>query len=89
MLLVQLAESGGQSVRTEAGTYFRTEIIKPSVSDWRALYDWIKDHDGFDMLERRVKSTSVKEFMDENQGLLPPGVNVLREYEVRVRSPNE
>ena len=45
-------------------------------------------NDGFDLMERRLKATFVKQFMDENNGALPPGVNVHREFEVSVRRPS-
>lgn len=77
--------SNMDSVRTEAGTFYRQEVIKPSGADWEALYKWIKDHEAFDALERRIKATFIKDYMDEHDGETPPGVNIHREYVARVR----
>lgn len=74
-----------ESMRTAAGTVYRQEEIQPSCSDWTTFYAWISENDGFDFLEKRVKKTSVKEFMEHHNGACPPGVNVMREYVVRVR----
>jgi len=89
-LMLQVMNAGGlQSVRTEYGTIYRTEKVKPSAADWSAVYAWIAESpERFELLERRLKSTFVKQYMDDNAGQLPPGVNAHREYEVAVRRPN-
>ena len=84
-MLDHLNNHGMESVRTEAGTFYRQEEITPPASDWNALYDWIKDNDAWDALERRVKKTFVKEYQEAHNGGLPPGISVFREYVVRVR----
>lgn len=87
-MLDHLNKHGMESVRTEFGTFYKQEDIKPSGSDWQALYDWIKEHDAWDALERRIKKTFVSEYMEAHQGSLPPGVSVHREFVVRVRRPS-
>ena len=61
----------------------------PTGQDWEAFYDWIKEHDAFDALERRIKRTFVSKYMDDNDGAIPPGVNVFRRYTVEVRKNND
>lgn len=85
IMLQQLNDSGAQSMRTDSGTFYKTEKIKPSASDWEAFYDWIAKEDAFDALERRIKAVFIKEYMEEHDGELPPGVSVHREYQVNVR----
>lgn len=80
-----LEENKMDSVRTEAGTFFRQEQITPSASDWSALYDFIREHNAFEFLERRVTKKAVKEYMEDHDGALPPGVQVFRKYDVSVR----
>lgn len=80
-----MQESGTESIRTDSGTVYQQETVKPAASDWNAFYDWVKQNDAFDALERRIKATFVKEFMEENDGETPPGVSVHREYVARVR----
>ncbi len=89
LMLELLNANGAKSIATEHGTVYRTEKIKPSAADWNVLYDWIvKDPARFEALEKRIKATFVKQYMDENDGAAPPGVNVHREYEVSVRRAN-
>lgn len=73
------------SVKTAEGTFYRQEEITPTGSDWDAFYKWVSQNDAFDALERRIKKTFIKEYMEMNSGAIPPGVSVYREYVVRVR----
>lgn len=85
VLLNHLNTTNTDAVRTEAGTFYRQQEIIPSASDWQAFYDWIKENDAFDALERRVKKTFVSEYMEAHEGAIPPGVSVYRTFVVRVR----
>lgn len=73
------------SVPTSHGVFFRQLDIIPQGADWEKFYEWIRETNGFDFLERRIKKTEVKDYMNTNKGALPPGVNVFSRYVVRVR----
>lgn len=89
LMLDMLNQIGGKSIATDHGTIYRTEKVRPSAADWSAVYAWImEDPDRFELLEKRLKATFVKQFMEDNDGVIPPGVNVHREYEVAVRRAN-
>ena len=85
VMLSHINDTGVESVRTASGTFYREKKLKPSGSDWEAFYKWIAEENAFDALERRIKAAFIKEYMDDNDGALPPGVSVHHEYEVRVR----
>lgn len=87
-MLEHLNKHGMESVRTEYGTFYRQEDVIPSASDWGAFYEWIKEYDAWDALERRIKRTFIKEYQEAHNGGLPPGVSVFREFVVRVRRGN-
>lgn len=84
-LLNHLNVHGMESVRTEFGTFYAQEEMTPSASDWNAVYQWIVDNDAWDLLEKRLKKTFIKEYAEAHGGGLPPGVSVFREKVVRVR----
>ena len=88
VLLGFLNDGGMESVKTESGTFYKQEDILPRGEDWGAFYEWVKENDAFEFLERRIKKTEVKTYMESHDGELPPGVAVLREYVVRVRRNN-
>jgi hypothetical protein len=86
--LAFLNSSNVDSFRTSLGTVYKQENMIPTAADWSAIYAWIKKHDAFEFLERRLKKTEVAAYMEEHEGSPPPGVNVMREYEVRIRRGN-
>lgn len=85
VLLKHLQDNKLDSARTEYGTFYRQEEIKPSCSDWNALWQWAKANDAMDVYEARVKKGFITEYLKEHDGGLPPGINVYREFVVRVR----
>jgi hypothetical protein len=88
LMLDLLNQNGAKSITTAHGTVYRSERIKPSAADWGAIWRWAQDNDGFEIVEKRLKATFIKQYMDEHDGALPPGVNVHREFEVSVRRPS-
>ena len=89
VMLAELNNNNGEGIRTAAGTFFRKLEVIPTGQDWEAFYDWIKEHDAFDALERRIKRTFISKYMEDNDGAIPPGVNVFRRYTVEVRKNND
>jgi hypothetical protein len=85
VLLQYLQSTGLQSARTGHGTVYVEEEMKPSASDWSAVYAFIADEGAFEMLEKRLTKTFIRSYMDDHDGELPPGVRVHREFAVRVR----
>ena len=88
-LLERLNALGASSVATDHGTAYRSLRIKPSAADWGAIWEWMKKNDAAELLERRLKSGFIKDYMEEHDGALPPGINVHREYVVAVRRPTK
>jgi len=84
-LLEHCQDTGVESVRTEAGTFYRTVKKRFWTSDWEALNQFILEHEAVDLLEKRIHQGNMKSFLEENPDLLPPGVNVDSEYTVNVR----
>lgn len=84
-MLRQLSAQNADSIKTEAGIFYRQEEIIPTGSDWQSFYAWVREHDAFDALERRIKKAFVKDHMEANNGAVPPGVSLYRSYVARVR----
>jgi len=78
-------ETGETSVKTAAGTAY-VEIIKAcKVSNWNALLQFIKESENWGLLKRDVVKTAVAEYMQENEGARPPGVDWTEMRDVKVR----
>jgi hypothetical protein len=84
-LLNHLNESGLDRVGVGAGTVFVQVKTMPSIKDKGALIDFIKQTGNVELLQARVSSTAVKEYMEHNDNQLPPGVDVTTSREVTVR----
>jgi hypothetical protein len=86
-------QSGIDSVRTPYGTIIRSVKSRYWTNNWDSMYRFIKEHDAFALLEKRLHQTNMKEFLSENPEVQPVGLNVENEYTVVVRrskgNPNE
>lgn len=82
---VQAKAAGVDGFKTQFGTVFKEEKLTASCADWEVFGNWIVEHNEIEMLERRVKHATVKQYMADHDGALPPGVNVFREEKMRVR----
>lgn len=74
-----------ESVRTEAGTFYRSIKTKFWTSDWESMHKFILEHEVPEFLTKSLNQANVKQFMDENPTLVPAGLNVDSEYVVSVR----
>jgi hypothetical protein len=85
--LMQKADDDGvTSFKTASGTAFVTTTDFANVADWDAVLTYIKAHDAYDMLEKRVSKTAVRSLMDET-GSVPPGINYGSKIGINVRKP--
>jgi hypothetical protein len=84
--LLKLCKSiGADSIRTSAGIVFRSVRTTYETTDWENMYTFIKEHDIPQVLHRRISTTNMKQFLDENPTLMPVGMNVNNRYTVTVR----
>lgn len=74
-----------ESVRTSEGLFFRSTKTKYWTSDWDQMYEFIKEHDVPQLLDRRLNQTNIRQFIEENPDVSPKGMNVDTEYVIAVR----
>lgn len=73
-------------LRTAHGTVMRQIKERFFCTDWDNFKKFIESEGSLDLLERRINQRNFKEFMTERKDDgLPPGVNVLREFDIVVR----
>jgi hypothetical protein len=80
----QMRAQGVTSVKTEFGTVSLTTKTRYSTQDWDSFKRFIVEHDVVDLLEKRIAQANMAKFIDENPGLVPPGLNSISEFEIRV-----
>jgi hypothetical protein len=78
-------EQGIDSAKTPFGTAYRSVKSRYWTNDWEAMYDFIHENDAYELLEKRIHQSNMKQFLEENPDLLPKGLNVDSEYTVTVR----
>jgi hypothetical protein len=85
----QMLVMGVSSVRTENGTVVLSTKTRYNTQDWDSFKEFIKEHDAIDLLEKRIAQTNMGTFLDENPGVVPPGLNTMTEYAISVRKPTK
>lgn len=89
MIEEQLLEAckaiGADSIRTPFGTISRTVKKRFWTNDWHSFYEFLKEHEAIELLEKRIAQTNMSTFLEENPDLHPPGLNVDSRYSVVVR----
>ena len=85
LLLTHCADNSTESVRTESGTFYRSVRQKFWTSDWESMNKFILEHEAPDLLEKKIHQGNLKQFLEDNPELLPPGLNCDSKYTVTVR----
>ena len=68
-------EQGVQTMRTKHGTISMRTSRRYWTSDWQSMYEFIKEHDAFALLQQRINNSNMNQFLEENPDLHPPGLN--------------
>ena len=76
-----------ESLRTASGTVTRRVITRFWAGDWESMYEFIREHDAPYLLEQRIHSGNMKQFLEENPDLAPIGLNTDTRYAISVRKP--
>lgn len=84
-ILDHMKAIGAESLRTEAGTVYRTVRTMYATSDWESMHKFILEQGVPELLEKRIQQTNMKAFLEENPDLLPPGLNANAEYSVTIK----
>jgi len=84
-LLEHCKATGTESVKTASGTFWRTQKKRFWTSDWDAMNRFIVENEAVDLLEKRIHQGNMKQFLEENPEVLPPGLNADSEYSITVR----
>ena len=80
---------GVSSVRTDQGTVVLSTKTRYNTQDWDSFKTFMLEHDAIDLLEKRIAQGNMAKFLEENPGLLPPGLNSNTEYAISVRKPTQ
>lgn len=83
----QMLALGVKTVRTDEGTVVLSTKTRYNTQDWDSFKQFVVTHEAVDLLERRIAQGNMAQFLEENPGLVPPGLNSMTEYAISVRKP--
>jgi hypothetical protein len=84
VMLKHLETIGGDSVKSAAGTVYKTTKTTASLEDPDAFMRHVIGSEAWELLDRKANATACKAFVEEN-GVLPPGVKMTQVVQVGVR----
>jgi len=85
----QMRAQGATSIKTDFGTISLVTKTRYSTQDWDSFKRFVVENDVVDLLEKRIAQTNMSKFLEENPSLVPPGLNSMSEYEIRVIKPTK
>ena len=83
----QMKALGVSSVKTEFGTVSMANKTRYSTQDWDSFKTFIVEHDVVDLLEKRIAQMNMAKFLEDNPGVVPPGLNAFSDFEIRITKP--
>jgi hypothetical protein len=83
-LLAHLNQVGGESIRTENGTVYKTEKKSATLADKSAFWAYVVTGADWELLDWKANPVAVAKHVEEHNAL-PPGVNYTVTHVVGVR----
>jgi ribosomal protein L4 len=80
----QMRALGLKSVNTSFGTVTLSTKTRYNTQDWDSFKKFVLEHEVVDLLEKRIAQSNMATFLEENPGVVPPGLNSYTEFEIRV-----
>jgi len=80
----QMKAMGLKSVNTSYGTVSLSTKTRYNTQDWDSFKKFILEHQVVDLLEKRIAQSNMATFLEENPGVVPPGLNSHTEFDIRV-----
>ena len=80
----RMKAQGLKTVNTDSGTVSLVTKTRYNTQDWDSFKTFALEHQVVDLLEKRIAQTNMATFLEENPGLLPPGLNSVTEFDIRV-----
>jgi hypothetical protein len=83
----QMKAMGVTSVRTTEGTAVMSVKTRYYTQDWDSFKQFVIDNHALELFEKRIAQSNMAQFLDENPGVVPPGLNSTSEFDISVRKP--
>lgn len=84
-LFLRLKAAGGTSLKTRAGSVISKTTTTPKAADTGVFLDFIRTTGAVELLQARLSATAVNEWIENNNGALPPGVIQETSHSITIR----
>ena len=89
-VVAYMQENGATSIKTKQGNITLKEDKKFNTTNWDAFYTFVKEHDAFHFLNKRITHKAVQEFFEENDKVIYPiGLQEISEQNITVTKPRK
>ena len=78
---------GVSYVKTEFGTVSMVHKTRYSTQDWDSFKQFVVEHEVVELLEQRIAQTNMAKFLEDNPGVVPPGLSAFSDFEIRITKP--
>lgn len=78
-------QTGVTQLGAEHGTAYVETETQISIADDSAFYKFVEDGGHLDLLQRRVATNAVKQYIEDHKGAIPPGLNIFNRKRIKVR----
>ena len=76
MISLVMQQQGVESIKTEFGTAYKSQVMAVKMADRDAFLDFVINTNSQQFLTSAVAKEAVKEYMEEHNSALPPGLDV-------------
>ena len=85
----QMKALGVSSVKSPFGTVSMRTSTTYTTNDWASFKEFVLEHGAVDLLFKRIAQANMAQFLEENPGVVPPGLNSNTEFEIRITKPTK
>ena len=85
----QMKALGVTSVKRPYGTVSMRTTTQYSTNDWASFKEFILEHGAVDLLFKRIAQANMAQFLEENPGVLPPGLNSHSDFNIVITKPTK
>lgn len=86
-LLAICNEQDVDALRTPFGSVTRRTSTRYWTNDWEAMYRFMQEEGAMHLLQQRIHTENMRQFLEENPDKLPVGLNADTKYAITVRKP--
>lgn len=83
-LMQQMEDAGLDQAKSNSATVFVSKDVMPTVKDWEALTQYIKDNDAHYLFQKRITQTAWKELVEMGEEV--PGVEAFEKPKLNMRA---